>query len=68
MAEHETDDLGRHLSELIGAVGLYLGDLGSAHEGDEERLRRAMKRALRSEAFRKYMEPVRDITPPSVGQ
>ena len=48
-------DLGRELSELIGAVGFYLGEIGSAHEGDKERLRRAMTRSLRSEAFVEYM-------------
>ena len=52
----DTDNLGRHLSELIGAVGIYLGELGSAHGGDRERLHRAMMRAIRSQAFDKYME------------
>ena len=52
----EQDGLGRQLSELIGAVGIYLGDLGSAHEADRARLRRAMQRAMRSEAFVNFME------------
>lgn len=49
-------DLGRQLSELIGAVGIYLGEIKSAGEGDKERLRRAMKYALHSEAFIEYMK------------
>ena len=36
----------RVLSELIGAVGFYLGRLGSAHEGDKDRLGRALDRAI----------------------
>lgn len=50
------DSLGRQLSELIGACALYLGELGPAHEGDKERLDRAMRRALRSESFAAWME------------
>lgn len=36
----------RALSELVGAVGLYLGRLGSAHVGDKARLERALDRAI----------------------
>ena len=50
------DDLGRQTSELIGAIGFYLGDLGSTHKGDKARLRRAMQRAMRSPAFVEYMQ------------
>ena len=50
------EQLGRELSELIGAVSLYLGQLGSPHKDDKERLQRAMTLALRSEAFRGYMD------------
>lgn len=52
----DTNNLGRQLSELIGAVGIYLGELWSAYEGDRERLHRAMMRASRSQAFDKYMK------------
>jgi hypothetical protein len=49
-------DAGRQLSELVGAVGLYLGELGSGHDGDKERLQRAMYRALRSKAMHDFQE------------
>lgn len=47
--------LGRELAELIGATGLYLGELRSASSGDLPRLDRAYRRALRSEVFAEYM-------------
>lgn len=40
-------ELDRHFSELVGAVGLYLGEVGSAHTGDRDRLRRALRRAIK---------------------
>lgn len=49
-------DLGQQVSGLIGAMGIYLGDLGSDHVGDKDRLRRAMTRALHSSAFIAYMD------------
>ncbi len=52
----DTVNLGRQLSELVGAVGIYLGELGSAHGGDRERLHRAMMRAILSQAFCDYMD------------
>ena len=48
--------LGRQLSELIGAVGLFLGDPRTDKIGDQVRLRRAMERAMHSGAFKQYME------------
>jgi len=53
MTEQEAA-LGRQVSELLGAIGIYLGAMDSG-EGDEDRLKRALKRALRSEAFILYM-------------
>lgn len=52
----DDEDLGRQLGELIGAVALYLGELGPSHEGDKDRLRRALQRATRSRAHIGYME------------
>lgn len=60
-ADPDTDNLGRQLSELIGAVGIYLGELGPTHGGDKERLGRAMTRAVRSQAFGEFMDA--DIPP-----
>lgn len=39
-------EMPRVLSELVGAVGIYLGRVGSAHKGDKARLERALDRAL----------------------
>lgn len=55
-------DLGRQLSELIGAVGIYFGYVESGGMGNKDRLERAMKRALRSESFAKYMRDEHDPT------
>jgi hypothetical protein len=42
----ELPEAPRVLTELVGAVGLYLGRLGSANEGDKARLGRALDRAM----------------------
>lgn len=39
-------EIPRVLSELIGAVGFYLGRLGPTHQGDKARLERALDRAI----------------------
>lgn len=39
-------EMPRALSELVGAVGIYLGRIESAHKGEKARLERALDRAL----------------------
>lgn len=56
--------IGHQLSELIGAVGLYLGHIKSAHEDDRDRLHRAARAALHDEAFVRYM--IREEPAPAV--
>ncbi len=60
----DSNNLGRQLSELIGAVGIYLGRMGPGRAGDKPRLDRAMTRALRSQAFVEFMEAYPAKTPP----
>ena len=51
----QEQDLGREVAELIGAIGVYLGGMETKEKGDKDRLRRAMKKALKSKAFIRYM-------------
>jgi hypothetical protein len=49
-------EMPRVLYELVGAVGLYLGRIGPAHEGDKARLERALDRAM-ADAEVQYQKP-----------
>ena len=53
--EKDDNEVRREVGELIGAIGIYLGDIESTGTGDEDRLRRAMNKALKSKSFVKYM-------------
>ena len=56
--EKDNTEIRQEVGQLIGAIGVYLGDIESTDKeskGDEDRLRRAMEKALKSKPFVKYM-------------